>query len=428
MNRFTWTDKQVTIKKGDKAKNYSPSQPRDEKGQFSGGGSSSEYLYKNTLPNYSMKPSEGHTILYTNTRSENINSISEQGLKTGMKQTGYGASPEEGNVIWTDTRSPDSTAYGGNTIAFQVTNAEAKAWKVNDTQHAVAKNIETKDILFVDRVLKHDSGVKVSSLPEYVKKYGKEKTADVIANTGDGISKEDVISLIERYESTDTAKNYSEKQPRDKSGKWSGGGGSSIGDFEVSEEYYSKFNDYENKVLDNFDPNRSGFAEYLQKKTGGNAKATKVDKLSKDSQVIHRGWAGKRYAEEWISSDNPRASYGAFGDGTYFAQSKDTAGKYNAHITTFGIKSSAKGITYEKATALMRSTERKSEKLFTKLRQEAKGDNKRMKEVQTLTNNARQLYYNAGAIARVNGYDYIKQETSNDPYYVILNRGVIEHE
>lgn len=210
-DRFTWgvgdfilTDEiPVEAQNALNGRGYNPN--RDTRtGRFtfgSGPSVASKYLHNGVLPNYNMKAPEGHVILYTNTKSENVNSIMNEGIRTGLNSEGYRASPEEGNMVWTDTRSPESMAYGGNTIAFKVPVAEANANKVNNTQHAIPRDIPADDILFVDRVLKADSGVKVSSLPEYAEKYGVERTAEVISRTGSGVSKDDVIALIGLYES-----------------------------------------------------------------------------------------------------------------------------------------------------------------------------------------------------------------------------------
>jgi hypothetical protein len=242
---------------------YNPNRTKDGKFTF---GSGSDYLHKGVWPDYHMKTPDGYEILYTNTKSENVDSILENGIKVGLNEAGYRASPEEGNMVWTDTRSPQSMAYGGNTVAFKVTKAEALANRVNDTQHAIPRDIPADDIVFVDRVLKADSGVKVSSLPAYVSKYGKEKTADVISRTGTGISKDEVIELIDLYESrTENALNGRGYNPnRDSDGRFtfgpSGGGAyrdddMTIGQFEEFAKGYSgsateaelkHINDYQN--------------------------------------------------------------------------------------------------------------------------------------------------------------------------------------
>lgn len=166
---------------------------------------SSPHLYNNRWPDYNMTAPEGYTILYTNTKSENIDAIMTDGLKVGLNADGYRLSPEEGNQVWTDTRSPGSMAYGGNTVAFKVKNEEAEASKVNDTQHAIPHDIAPEDIMFVDKVLKSDSGVKVSNLPEYIEKFGEEKFITVAAKTGDGFSEQELRNLIAVYKSQSAA-------------------------------------------------------------------------------------------------------------------------------------------------------------------------------------------------------------------------------
>ena len=153
------------------------------------------------LPDYDMQPTDGYTILYTNTSAENLDSIDKGGLKIGKRLEGYKESPEEGMAIWTDSNNPGSTGYGGSTVAFQIPTEEAKRYKVNDTQHIVPHDIARKDILFIDRGLWE--GVKVSRLPKLVSEYGKDKVLDVAEKHGydkDTIGK--VISLYENKKTT----------------------------------------------------------------------------------------------------------------------------------------------------------------------------------------------------------------------------------
>lgn len=132
------------------------------------------------FPDYSIKPKKGYGILYTNTPNDKVDIIKKEGLKIGQNLEAYGPSPDEGMYIWTDSRNPKESSYGGNTVAFQVPLDEIKQGTVNNTQVIIPHDIPREDILFIDKIYNYDPVVKASNLKRYVDKYGVEKTLEVL--------------------------------------------------------------------------------------------------------------------------------------------------------------------------------------------------------------------------------------------------------
>ena len=155
-----------------------------------------EKVYKyGTFPDYSILPKSGHSVLYTNTPTKNLDSIQEKGLLVGRNIEKYPKSPEEGMVIWTDSTNPTTSNYGGNTVAFQVPSEELKKYAVNDTQHTIPHNIRREDILFIDKMYSAEPLIKASNIMSYVEKYGKDKTISVLKNKG--ADEEEIRNLID---------------------------------------------------------------------------------------------------------------------------------------------------------------------------------------------------------------------------------------
>lgn len=192
--------------------------------------SNKENFYKyGTFPDYSILPKPGHSVLYTNTPTKNLDSIQEKGLLAGRNIEKYPESPEEGMVIWTDSTNPTTSGYGGNTVAFQVPSEELKKYAVNDTQHTIPHNIRREDILFIDKMYSAEPLIKASNIMSYVEKYGKDKTISVLKNKGadeeeirtlidarlagqseSGVAKEDFYKMLDE---TDLFKNASGPNP-----------------------------------------------------------------------------------------------------------------------------------------------------------------------------------------------------------------------
>ena len=155
-----------------------------------------EKVYKyGTFPDYSILPKPGHSVLYTNTPTKNLDSIQEKGLLVGRNIEKYPKSPEEGMVIWTDSTNPTTSNYGGNTVAFQVPSEELKKYAVNDTQHTIPHNIRREDILFIDKMYSAEPLIKASNIMSYVEKYGRDKTISVLKNKG--ADEEEIRNLID---------------------------------------------------------------------------------------------------------------------------------------------------------------------------------------------------------------------------------------
>lgn len=155
-------------------------------------------------PDYSIKPKKGYGILYTNTPNNNVDIINKEGLKVGQNLKAYGSSPDEGMYIWTDSRNPKTSDYGGNTVAFQVPLEEIKRGTVNNTQVIIPHDIPREDILFIDKIYNYDPVIKSSNLEDYVNKYGAEKTLEVLGrNTWVNI--EEVRNMINKNKSLETS-------------------------------------------------------------------------------------------------------------------------------------------------------------------------------------------------------------------------------
>lgn len=163
------------------------------------------WIYNNQFPHYPLEDNNGKQYMYHNTDAKNIPSIIENGLRTGQNLKSYSKSPEEGNVIWCDDNNAESSGFGGSTVVFSIPKEDAEKYKVNNTQYAIPYDILSKDILFIDRLICSQPSIKVSDIPAYVNKFGKDKVIDVISKKNPDCPIVDIIgrasekNLIESF-------------------------------------------------------------------------------------------------------------------------------------------------------------------------------------------------------------------------------------
>lgn len=163
------------------------------------------WIYNNQFPHYPLEDNNGKQYMYHNTDAKNIPSIIENGLRTGQNLKSYSKSPEEGNVIWCDDNNAESSGFGGSTVVFSIPKEDAEKYKVNSTQYAIPYDILPKDILFIDRLICSQPSIKVSDIPAYVNKFGKDKVIDVISKKNPDCPIVDIIgrasekNLIESF-------------------------------------------------------------------------------------------------------------------------------------------------------------------------------------------------------------------------------------
>ena len=398
---------------------------------------SSPHLYNNQWPDYDMAAPEGYTILYTNTKSDNIDAIMADGLKVGLNADGYRLSPEEGNQVWTDTRSPGSMAYGGNTVAFKVKNEEAEAGKVNETQHAIPHDIAPEDIMFVDKVLKSDSGVKVSNLPEYIEKYGEEKAITVTAKTGDGFSEQELRDLISVYKSQSAAPATIEQEQ-----DMSQSEGATPNSSKLSLASIDDF--IENKdllVKQDSDFYRADNLERLNDAIGFNGKPKTADKIPEGATQLHRVWADQAFYDSYMNDETPRLSVGIYGSGIYFSTSSEgartsanTSQDKMVYSQAF-IDPTAKGVDAAVIGDQMFEEGQEMSEMFDKELaglKKIKDKVKRAEEeyrIQGAKRAAEALYKDAGLYAATKGYDYIftsdNGSTDQQNEFIVINRAKV---
>ena len=144
---------------------------------------------------YNSKPKEGTIRLYTNTASNNIESILKDGLKVDKaKELEY-----EGKMTWFETR-PDLKGYGGTTIAVDVP-SNISMEKLNGTQYGVYEDISPENIVFIDKPIFNN--LRTSDLQNYIDKYGKDKVLEVYDKALDNnkyISREELDNLLNKIQ------------------------------------------------------------------------------------------------------------------------------------------------------------------------------------------------------------------------------------
>jgi hypothetical protein len=124
-------------------------------------------------------------ILYHNTGTKNVYSISKQGLKidksTQLEFSGY--------MIWCES-TPGLTGYGGCTVAFKNQPNNKKFERVNNTQYCIYQDIPLKDILFIDTWISDYTSLKrVSDMKRLIDKMGIDKLRSILYKKQDsGVS------------------------------------------------------------------------------------------------------------------------------------------------------------------------------------------------------------------------------------------------
>ena len=167
-------------------------------------------IYATNKDYYNSKPKEGTIRLYTNTASNNIESILKDGLKVDKaKELEY-----EGKMTWFETR-PDLKGYGGTTIAVDVP-SNISMEKLNGTQYGVYEDISPENIVFIDKPIFNN--LRTSDLQNYSDKYGKDKVLEVYDKALDNnkyISREELVSLLDNIDSNTSNQPTTDNQGRE---------------------------------------------------------------------------------------------------------------------------------------------------------------------------------------------------------------------
>lgn len=236
-----------------------------------------------------------------------------------------------------------------------------------------------------------------------------------------------------RLRPDEEAENKNYNPNRDPDGRFgSGASGSTAtgkGSYKPTAEYVSKFNGFQSKQTSDF--SRAYQAEYSFKKAGIKGKPTKVDTLSEDSQVVHRGWDDQKHLSEFTDTEQSRLSWGLNGSGVYFSTQEKTASNYGNLVTTMGIKKDAKGVDYEvirrKADIDHKrlNSQIESMRLDAQLTVDPKQRVKMRLESDELERTSDNMHLDLGVYAALNGYDYISDKDTS--FYLILDKSKLEY-